>query len=74
MPTETFKQAEAFLKAHYCEDNLSAAQIASDRRHWQTVAANPARFPNADRDWISRFDLAASLYLASGGALKAKAV
>ncbi len=74
MPIETFKQAENFLKAHYCEDVLNSAQVANDRRHWKAVAANPTKFPNADKDWLSQFDLAASLYLASGGSLQPEAV
>lgn len=55
--------AEQILKEHYMEDELDHDRIRQDREHWWMVAGNPAKFPNADLDFIDRFTEAADEYL-----------
>ena len=55
---------EAFLKAHYCTDELDADQVRRDCEHWERVQGDPVRFPNADLDWIDEFTNAAVEWLA----------
>lgn len=61
--SESFLDAERFLKSHYSADELDADQIRRDDEHWERVMGNPARFPNADLDFIVRFGDAAAAYL-----------
>lgn len=62
-PTADQEKAVTFLKAHYQADDLSADQVRRDRDHWEAVAGDPARFPNADLDYIDRFVDAADNFL-----------
>lgn len=55
---------EAFLKSHYCTDDLDADTVRRDCEHWEWVVGDAARFPNADLDWIDRFTEAAIEWLA----------
>ena len=55
--------AERFLQDHYMEDVLDADQIRRDVEHWERVAGDAARFPNADLEFIDRFSDAAYSYL-----------
>lgn len=57
------KLAECFLKSHYQEDCLDADRIRRDVEHWERVASDARRFPNADLDFIDRFSDAAYAYL-----------
>lgn len=56
--------ATRFLQDHYCTDDLDSDQVRRDLEHWERVAGDAARFPNADLDWIEDFSLAALDYLA----------
>ena len=55
--------AERFLRDHYQEDDLVADRIRRDVEHWERVAGDAERFPNADLDFIDRFSDAAYSYL-----------
>lgn len=55
--------SEQFLKSHYQADDLDADQIRRDVEHWEMVAGDAARFPNAGIDYIDRFCDAAYAYL-----------
>ena len=56
---------ECFLKHHYSEDVLCADTVRRDCEHWERVAGDPARYPNADLEFIDRFTDAATAWLAS---------
>lgn len=58
--------ATRFLQMHYCADDLDADQVRRDCEHWERVAGDPARFPNADLDFIDQFTDAAIDWLALG--------
>lgn len=63
----TFEAAERFLKMHYSEDVLNKARVKQDRLHWQSVLMDHKRFPNADRQYLEAFILAADMVLVTGG-------
>lgn len=58
------QKATNFLKSHYCDDDLDADKIRLDCEHWECVAGDPDRFPNADLYYIDRFVNSAIDYLA----------
>lgn len=60
----TFDNAQHFLKSWYQDDTLNDDKIRADVERWNRVLGNPAGFPNADVEEITRFDEAAATYLA----------
>lgn len=60
----TFEEAKRFLQSHYCEDNIDVDRVRRDDEHWERVAGDAAKFPNADLEWIDKFSDAATTYLA----------
>lgn len=59
--------AATFLRNHYQEDDLCADTVRRDCEHWERVAGDAARFPNANLEWIDQFTDAAVEWLATGG-------
>lgn len=59
--------AASFLRSHYQDDDLCADTVLRDIEHWERVAGDAERFPNADLDYIDRFCDAAYSWLATGG-------
>jgi hypothetical protein len=62
--SDSLQAATRFLQAHYCDDDLDADQVRRDVEHWERVAGDAARFPNANLDWIDQFTDAGLTYLA----------
>jgi hypothetical protein len=60
----TFDEAKRFLQSHYSSDEIDEDRVRRDDEHWERVAGDAAKFPNADLDFIDQFGEAATTYLA----------
>ncbi len=68
LSTSQTETPERFLKNHYSTDCLDADAIRKDLEHWEWVAGDAERFPNADLEFIDQFSDAAYSYL--GGTVR----
>lgn len=62
-PTRDHLSPERFLQYHYCDDDLDPAHVRRDAEHWERVAGDPTKFPDADLVYIDRFTSAAYEWL-----------